>query len=115
MDTTLAARTLSVEECRDKLRTERTGHVAVSVGALPAVIPVEYEMQGDDVIFGAARGAAVPLPVADGIVALGADTLDQDDVGCWSVVVVGRAMPVPGDVRLRLTTDLVSGCEQTAG
>lgn len=82
---------LGREECLALLRDARTGRVAVSVGALPAVFPVNYSVLGDDVVFRTGTGSKLRSAVAKAIVAFEVDEIDREHHAGWSVLVTGSA------------------------
>jgi nitroimidazol reductase NimA-like FMN-containing flavoprotein (pyridoxamine 5'-phosphate oxidase superfamily) len=95
------------------------GRVVVSVSASSTVFPVPMALDGEDVVFAVPHGSDQDRAVSGALVALEADVLDRLDG--WSVVVTGRAVPIPDGVPLpagewppgsrlwRLPTDVVSG------
>jgi nitroimidazol reductase NimA-like FMN-containing flavoprotein (pyridoxamine 5'-phosphate oxidase superfamily) len=118
---------LSRQECLRLLADAGLGRVAVSVGALPTVLPVPFALVGDGVVFPAVPGGEVDRAVRDAVVAFEADYVDP--VAGWSVVVTGVAAeigdpetlalmrdipalrPPPGERRyfFRIPTEMVSG------
>lgn len=84
--------TLSREECLRLLTQTDLGRVAVSVEALPAILPVHCTLVGDGVVFPAVAGGELEAAVRDAVVALEADHLDAEEG--WSVVVTGVASEV---------------------
>ncbi len=105
--------------CLDLLASVGVGRVVASLSALPAILPVPIVLDGDDIVFAVPSGHEFERAVAGSVVAIEADLLDR--LTGWSVVVTGRAVPVPDDAskpsgpwppgsRLcRLGTDLVTG------
>jgi nitroimidazol reductase NimA-like FMN-containing flavoprotein (pyridoxamine 5'-phosphate oxidase superfamily) len=108
-----ATRALTGDECRQRLRPGGEGHVAVTVGALPAIVPVRYELRDGQLWCSTADPVVTPLPRVDGIVAFETDQHADASRPSWSVLVVGPATSLP-DGGLRLPTDLVAGCERTS-
>jgi len=113
--------TLTPAECRRLLRGGRIGRVAVTAGALPRVLPVQYALDGDDLRL--RTPGHHELGDIDGqVVGFEADDLDLEHGVGWCVSVTGRARvaadvgtgdPVhpwfsDGEV-LVLSTDLVAG------
>jgi nitroimidazol reductase NimA-like FMN-containing flavoprotein (pyridoxamine 5'-phosphate oxidase superfamily) len=87
---------IPVEECWRLLGTADVGRLALSVDALPAVLPVSYAMDGREVAMclGELR---VPERAAHGaIVALEVDELGAGDRAGWFVHAVGMARLAPG-------------------
>ncbi len=86
---------LTEEECRALLCTESVGRIAVSVGALPAIFPVNYTVVDDDVVFLTAEGLKLRAALENTVVGFEVDSLDPAlDYG-WSVLLVGVAREVP--------------------
>lgn len=118
---------LSRQECLRLLARGGPGRVAVSVGALPAVLPVRFVLVGEDVVFPADPGGELDVAVRDAVVAFEADHFDP--AAGWSVVVTGiptefregaelrrlRAVPTltagsgQSPCLFRLSTEMVSG------
>jgi nitroimidazol reductase NimA-like FMN-containing flavoprotein (pyridoxamine 5'-phosphate oxidase superfamily) len=94
---------LSRAECLRLLAQVDLGRVAVSVNALPSILPVHFALVGDEVVFPAVPGGQLDLAVRDAVVALEADHLDPE--AGWSVVVTGKATEVSDPDRLRALCD----------
>lgn len=78
---------LGQQECLRMLARGGVGRVAVSVGALPTVLPVRFTLFGEDVVFPAVPGGELEGAVRGAVVAVEADHIDP--AGGWSVVVTG--------------------------
>lgn len=99
-------RDLSPEECRTLLSTHGVGRIAVSAAdGRPAVVPVNYEVVDDAILFRTAPGSA-PAAAAGKEVAFEVDHVNDALSQGWSVLAVGPARVVtePDAVR-RLTQD----------
>ena len=93
---------LSEEECRALLCTESVGRIGLSVGALPAILPVNYAVIDDDIVFLTAEGMKLRAAMENTVVGFEVDHLDPAlDYG-WSVLVVGVAREVGPQERHRL-------------
>jgi nitroimidazol reductase NimA-like FMN-containing flavoprotein (pyridoxamine 5'-phosphate oxidase superfamily) len=77
-------------ECLQLLASEEVGRLAVVTGGQPHVIPVNYVVEGDTVIFRSADGTKL-RGALEGPVAFEVDRFDRAGRGGWSVVVHGRA------------------------
>ncbi|WP_405719450.1 pyridoxamine 5'-phosphate oxidase family protein [Streptomyces sp. NBC_00046] len=87
-------RDLGPEECRTLLSTHGVGRVAVSASdGRPAVIPVNYEVIDDAIVFRTAPGS-VTAAAADKEVAFEVDHVDDAMSQGWSVLAVGPASTV---------------------
>jgi uncharacterized protein len=85
---------LTEEECRSLLCTQSVGRIAVSVGALPAIFPVNYTIIDDDIVFLTGEGVKLRAALENTVVGFEVDSLDPAlDYG-WSVLVVGVAKEV---------------------
>jgi CBS domain-containing protein len=82
---------LSEQECRRLLRQARVGRVAVSVGEVPAVFPVNYVVAGEDILFFSADGTKLRAAMANATVTFEVDHVDPFTETGWSVMVVGQA------------------------
>jgi hypothetical protein len=82
---------LDRDECLALLRTAPVGRLAVTVGAMPMVLPVRFRLAGDCVYFRIVRGTALDAATNGTIVAFEADEIDPAALTGWSVVVVGLA------------------------
>ncbi|SDT06663.1 Pyridoxamine 5'-phosphate oxidase [Jiangella sp. DSM 45060] len=77
------------------------GRLVFTEGALPAIEPVRFHLDGDDVIVG--LGPATALPPVDrlGVVAFQADGYDETGRTGWCVVTIGRATADEHGLRIR--------------
>ena len=91
---------LSDEECRELLARMRLGRVAVSFGALPAVLPVNYLLLDGDIAFFTGPGTKLRHAMDNAVVAFEVDWFDENTESGWSVMAVGTACEVadPGAV-----------------
>ncbi|HVM63968.1 MAG TPA: pyridoxamine 5'-phosphate oxidase family protein [Acidimicrobiales bacterium] len=82
---------LSEEECRRLLGLEQVGRVAVALGALPVIFPVNYVVAGDEVLFFTAEGTKLQAATDNHIVTFEVDHLDPVTRSGWSVLAIGPA------------------------
>lgn len=85
---------LDVAKCYRLLATETVGRVVYTDGALPAVAPVNYVLDGHHIIFRTAPLSRLALGVVDQVVAFEVDHLDAEVRTGWSVVVTGIGRPL---------------------
>jgi nitroimidazol reductase NimA-like FMN-containing flavoprotein (pyridoxamine 5'-phosphate oxidase superfamily) len=83
-------------ECLRLLGGLRVGRMVFTDHAVPMVHPVNFALDGEDVIVRTSGGGKLAAAVAHGTVAFEADEFDADTCSGWSVVVVGRAEIVNG-------------------
>ena len=114
---------LDREECLHLLATSAVGRVAVTIGALPVILPVNFRMLDNRVVFRTAVGTKLDAATCDAVVAFEVDHIDPTAQTGWSVMVTGIARETamldgpdtpdwapPGDCRLvEISTDMVSG------
>lgn len=87
---------LSPPECRSLLGSHRVGRLAVIAGDYPMVVPVNYAVDGDVIVF--RSGPGTKLEAAQRCnVAFEVDHIDLDHREGWSVLVTGRAEVVTED------------------
>ena len=93
---------LTVSECRELLKEHHFGRLAFvdAVGVLPVIIPVNYLLDEDTVVFRTDAGSKLDAAVRGAPVAFEVDGVDQDRQVGWSVVVRGRAEVVTDPVKL---------------
>ncbi len=84
---------LSERQCQALLASRKVGRVSLSIRALPAVVPVNYQYVGGDVIIGTRNDLVRQAVVRQNIIALGIDNADLTDAFC-AVLVIGRAAEV---------------------
>jgi uncharacterized protein len=78
-------------ECLRLLATAGIGRIGITVGALPVVLPVRFQLQGDRIVFVAAIGSALDGATRDAVVAFEADDVDPRSCRGWSVTATGLA------------------------
>jgi uncharacterized protein len=85
---------LSSKESLALLATAPVGRIVFTQDALPAIHPVSFVLDGDDVVINTGEDSALLSAVAESIVAFEADEVDAARNDAWSVVVIGRAQLV---------------------
>jgi nitroimidazol reductase NimA-like FMN-containing flavoprotein (pyridoxamine 5'-phosphate oxidase superfamily) len=85
---------LVAEECLELLATSSLGRIAVTIGAVPAIFPVQYQMVEGQIVFRAGKGTNLHTASANTVVAFEVDDVDVSWAGGWSVLVVGVARDV---------------------
>ena len=85
---------LSSEECLEYLARKPVGRIAVSVQALPVILPVNYVMREGDVVFRTNSGTKLAAATAGTVVAFEVDHYDHNGRNGWSVLIQGRAAEI---------------------
>lgn len=81
-------------ECLRLLGSVSICRVGVTIGALPAILPVGFVLRGDLLLIGSVAGPVLRAAFADAVVAVEADQIDEADHSGWSVLVRGRSFEV---------------------
>jgi uncharacterized protein len=80
--------------CWELLATTSVGRLALSVRALPTIVPVRYAVEGGSVAISVGR-LGPPAAVHDAVVAFAADRIDEESASGWMVQMQGRARLAP--------------------
>jgi nitroimidazol reductase NimA-like FMN-containing flavoprotein (pyridoxamine 5'-phosphate oxidase superfamily) len=97
---------LNRDDCLRRLGRAGVGRVAVSVGALPAIFPVNYAMLDSDIVFRTGPGSKLDAALVGSVVAFEIDHFDAMSHTGWSVLVVGKARPIADPVTLARAASL---------
>ena len=95
-------------ECLRLLGTAAVGRIAGTFGALPVVLPLRYEFDGDSIVFEMEPGSTLDFVSTGSVVAFEVDNLHQRGHASWTVMVTGVARRAD-DGSVRLDPALVSG------
>jgi len=82
---------LSREDCLRLLGTAVLGRVAVTSGALPTILPVNFSFDGRAILIRTGRGTQLDAATRDAVVAFEVDQIEPAWSAGWSVVVTGFA------------------------
>lgn len=85
---------LSREQCLALLATVSVGRLGLSIGALPAIFPVNFVLHDDAVVLRSAPGSKLDAALRHNVVAFEADCFAPDGSSGWSVLVRGVASEV---------------------
>jgi nitroimidazol reductase NimA-like FMN-containing flavoprotein (pyridoxamine 5'-phosphate oxidase superfamily) len=94
---------LPLAECLRLLAGERLGRVAITVSALPVILPVRFALDQDEILFRATVGGLLAEATRQAVVAFEADG-SEPGVGSWSVLATGMARHLPEDERRALSS-----------
>ncbi|MEU6753517.1 pyridoxamine 5'-phosphate oxidase family protein [Spirillospora sp. NPDC046719] len=99
---------LGPDECRDLLRHAEVGRIVFTHNALPAIQPVNYVLDGEDVVFRTSRTSRLATAASGAIVAFEIDAFDVGARTGWSVVAIGpaRRVSAPGEIAALERLDL---------
>ena len=85
---------LNENECFGLLHQGSIGRVAVTIGAIPAIFPVNYCVLGGAIYFRTAVGAKLAVATERAVVAFQVDEIDKTYHQGWSVLAVGIATEI---------------------
>jgi nitroimidazol reductase NimA-like FMN-containing flavoprotein (pyridoxamine 5'-phosphate oxidase superfamily) len=99
---------LERDECLRLLATATIGRLAITFGALPVILPVNFRLVDDRIVFRTGVGTKLDAAACGAIVAFEVDEFDPMSHTGWSVVVTGQAREVTdADELASLEIDLV--------
>lgn len=82
---------LSEDEARELLAAGGVGRVGLTIGALPAIFPVNYKVIDGAIVFRTAPGSKTAAATAGAVVAFEVDDYQASERTGWSVLAVGQA------------------------
>lgn len=85
---------LSRDECLRLLGRATLGRLAITSGALPMVLPVNFRLVGERIVFRTGAGSKLDAATSGNVVAFEVDDMDPLWHAGWSVVVTGVASVV---------------------
>ena len=80
---------LSTDECVELLSQATVGRVAINVGALPAILPVNFVVLDGAIVFRTVVGSKLAAATSRAVVAFEIDEYESDGRSGWSVMVQG--------------------------
>jgi uncharacterized protein len=82
---------LDEEECFSLLHSHSFGRVAISIGAIPVVLPVNYHALNGAIYFFTSAGTKLEAAAREAVVSFEIDQADSAYHHGWSVIAVGKA------------------------
>ena len=82
---------LTDEQAWGLLAGSEVGRIGITMGAMPAIFPVNYRLVDGAVVFRTAPGSKLSAAAAGAVVAFEVDDYGVDDRSGWSVLAIGRA------------------------
>jgi nitroimidazol reductase NimA-like FMN-containing flavoprotein (pyridoxamine 5'-phosphate oxidase superfamily) len=101
-------------ECLRLLRTVSLGRIAITTGALPTILPINFRVEGDRILFRTGVGTKLDAATRGAVVAFETDAFDPMYHSGWSVVVTGVAQAVedPDDRAVHTTPRWAPGQDE---
>ncbi|HEY2763503.1 MAG TPA: pyridoxamine 5'-phosphate oxidase family protein [Pseudonocardiaceae bacterium] len=100
MKASIALAELDRTECLRLLGTAVVGRIVFTEDALPAIRPVNFLLDGDEIVFRTGTGSTLAAATRHSVVAFEVDEIDTRTHTGWSVVVVGQAYEIADIDRL---------------
>jgi len=91
---------LDEPECLRLLETVPLGRVGICSGALPAILPVNFQLVGRSIVFRTGHGTKLDAAVRFAVVAFQADQYDARYHTGWSVLAIGQARDITENLDL---------------
>ncbi|GEL18135.1 pyridoxamine 5'-phosphate oxidase family protein [Pseudonocardia asaccharolytica] len=88
------------DECLRLMASGAVGRVVFTDFALPAAHPVNYILDGEEVVFRTGTGSKLAVATRNAVVGFQVDEIDEDSRTGWSVLGVGVAYEVTEPGRL---------------
>ena len=82
---------LTEAQARELLAGGEVGRIGITIGALPAIFPVNYRVIDGAIVFRTAPGSKMSAAAQGTVVAFEVDDYQVADHSGWSVLAVGRA------------------------
>jgi hypothetical protein len=80
-------------ECWALLASVSVGRLALSLQALPAILPVQYYLDGDKIALCVGHYQVPGQSITDTVAAFAADAIDTSTSQGWAVQVLGKLAP----------------------
>jgi nitroimidazol reductase NimA-like FMN-containing flavoprotein (pyridoxamine 5'-phosphate oxidase superfamily) len=97
---------LSTRECLTLLRSRELGRVGFEFAQRPVILPVNYRVIANGVVFRVAPGTTLSAALLRARVAFEVDDADADGRSGWSVLAVGHATELHDDESVRQARQL---------
>jgi hypothetical protein len=91
---------LDREVCLKLLATSTLGRVGCTSGALPMVLPVNFRLIGEEILFRTGIGTKLDVATRNAVVAFEIDHMDPMSHTGWSVLVTGLAREITNQFEL---------------
>jgi nitroimidazol reductase NimA-like FMN-containing flavoprotein (pyridoxamine 5'-phosphate oxidase superfamily) len=88
---------LRPDECLRLLRTATVGRIGITSGALPVILPINFRVDGDRILFRTSLGTKLDAATRNAVVAFEVDQVDPVYHAGWSVLVTGVARNMEAD------------------
>jgi nitroimidazol reductase NimA-like FMN-containing flavoprotein (pyridoxamine 5'-phosphate oxidase superfamily) len=97
---------LSRQQCLERLAQHCFGRVGATSHALPIVLPVNYRLVHERIVFRTSPGTKLSLATAGAVIAFEVDEIDPLTHAGWSVLAVGRGRVITDPAELEMLADV---------
>lgn len=91
---------LTEHECRELLGRAAVGRLGLSADSLPVILPVNFVVDDDSIVFRTAAGLKLSAATAGDVACMEVDDIDTLGHGGWSVLVTGRLREITDPAEL---------------
>jgi nitroimidazol reductase NimA-like FMN-containing flavoprotein (pyridoxamine 5'-phosphate oxidase superfamily) len=102
----VAQEVLSNDECLALLPGSRVGRVGVSISALPVILPVNFMVLGESILFRTSGKSKLFHAAVGSVIAFEVDGYDDAGSFGWSVLVQGIALEITETTEIALARSL---------
>ena len=88
------------DACKNLLASAAIGRVAITMSALPVILPVNFTVLDDDIVFLTGEGTKLRAALEQAVVAFEVDDFDIPMRTGWSVLAVGVACEITDEDEL---------------
>ena len=92
--------TLEASECVELMKSVPVGRIAITIKALPVILPVNFVVIDDVIVFRTVPGTKLAAATSGAVVAFEVDSYEPHGRTGWSVVVQGMASEVTDPLEL---------------
>ena len=89
---------LGTQECLRLLQSASLGRIAITSKALPVILPINYRVDRDQILFRTSAGTKLDAATRNAVVAFEVDQIDPVYHSGWSVLVTGIARDATAEV-----------------
>jgi nitroimidazol reductase NimA-like FMN-containing flavoprotein (pyridoxamine 5'-phosphate oxidase superfamily) len=97
---------LTRAQCLELIATVPVGRIGVSLRALPVILPVNFVLVGESIVFRTIPGTKLDTAAANAIVAFQVDSYAPDGTSGWSVLVQGACSEITDPAELLAVADI---------
>ena len=85
---------LSRNRCLELILTVPVGRIGLTIRTLPVILPVNFALVGEKIVFRTIPGTKLDAAAAGAVVAFEVDCYSPDGTSGWSVLVQGRCSEI---------------------